>query len=310
MKSNTTTSLWTSIFVTLVILLFPSISQGQIIFHQLQNQIFTNALQLDINFILDSPPVATETQVSTSASGPAPSVHFYTLNTEGVQTTAKFDGAKLTIFSDEVPYNYRRSPKYDSLDGMFFGFSNQAGTRAIRFPVDGGGRMRVSRPDNSWMESKTSVIKDVPITDLSFGTFSNTVELALRLKSDTNDLLLDMHFNYSHNPQFAETYRATYQLLKAAQTVHEAGLTNRRAEIKQSLEDLDGLAYRLQTDIRNWNCRSKYRCGIGSLNQKLSTVQWSVADLMHDAGVEPKELAFLSGRDSKTPPISIAPRPR
>ena len=310
MKSNTAIKLGTCTLVLLTILFSPSISEGQIIFRQFQDPIFRTAFQLGVNATFDSPAVIKEAKVSSRGNGPAPTLQFYKLNTDGVQSKAKFDGTKLTIFSDGVPYNYRRSAKYDSRDGIFLGFTNQALTRAIRFPVDGGGTMQVAGPDDSWIESKTKVVKVVAVDGPPLGTFTNTEEFALQLQSAANDLLLDMHFNYSHNRQFAATYQKTYTLLEAAQRVRKAAQTNRREEINPTLKDLDGLAYRLQADIRNWNCRPKYRCGKGSLNQKLSTVQWSLADLMHNVGVDPKELAFLSGRNLEAPPITVAPRPR
>ncbi len=157
----------------------------------------------------------------------------------------------------------------------------------------------------------TSVSTPVPptATGVPFGTFCNIELLTQQLEQAANDLLLDLHFNYSHNSQFAVTYREVYCILDAAQTVRTAAKSNRKGKIVRTLKGLDSLAHRLESDIRNWTCKRSYRCGNGSHLEKLSTVQWVLADLMHDVGIAPTKLNF-AGQHSSLPPLKIAPPPR
>ena len=371
------------------------------------------------------------------------SVQNYVLTAGGIETAATFDGNKLMIYSDGVGYRYVRRPEMDTRDGQFLGFSNQALDKSIRFPINGGNRMQIAGPRNTWMWSQMKVKKavapvaagdlhaqidalafkiqdqarqlaseanmhyrnsphyghliadtsamlkqsmhmhevahvhgdlnqlgeDLAELDKSFhhledtfdeierdasrgrgqiqghtahvkelleatesnihhlssivasvsqpvitgppsGTFSDIGGLSHQLEEATNDLLLDMHFNYSHNRHFKLTYKETYSLLTAAQQVHAASRSNRRTKIRRTLKGLDGLTSHLSEDIRNWTCQARYRCGDCSLNQKLSRVQWILADLMHDAGVAPTELSSLAGRNLPVAPLKIAPRPR
>jgi hypothetical protein len=366
----------------------------------------------------------------------------YLVTSSGVESKATFDGSSLIIYSGGIGYRYSRLPKFDTRDGKFLGFANQNLDKCIRFPVNGGSRIQVEGPGNSWTWSRMKVRKStVPVDvgdiyaqvdmiavkvqdqarqlagfanqfcrsspyfgqlivdssamlkqsmhmheicdgrgdlnlfaqdlanlDISFlhlketfglieadaqrgrgrglgpqvrqcinetesniqllqgivakvaqpvviagppfGTCGNIDPLVHQLEDAVNALLLDMHYNYCENPKFDTAYRKTYRLLAAAQEVHDAAEKNQRKRMKRALKGLDGLTCRLQEEFRSWTCQAQYRCGIGTLRQKLSTVQWILLDLMHDAGVEPAELRYLAGRNLVAPPSTIPPRPR
>lgn len=69
---------------------------------------------------------------------------------------------------------------------------------------------------------------------VEFGSFSHVDDLASRLEELTNELCLDLHYNYSHNAGFRETYGEGYQLLAVAQFIHGAEHNNDRDAFVQS----------------------------------------------------------------------------
>ena len=381
-----------------------------------------------------------------SIPGQQPRVQNYVLTSGGVNSKATFDGSKLMIYADGIGYRYSRLPKFDTPDGKYLGFANQQLDKCIRFPVNGGSRLQVEGPGNSWNWSQMKVRKsaqpvavgdiyaqvdliavkvqdqsrqlagfanqycrnspyfgqlvvdssamlkqsmhmhelcdsrgdlklfrkDLAVLDTSFqhleetfglieadarrgqgrglgpqvrqcinqtganiqllqgivgkvsqpvvkpvvikgppfGTCSNIDPLVHQLEDAVNELLLDMHYNYCDNPKFDSAYKKTYRLLVAAQEVHDAGEKNQRKRIRRALKGLDALTCQLQEEFKSWTCQPQYRCGIGTLRQKLSTVQWILLDLMHDAGVEPAELRYLAGRNLVAPPLNVPPLPR
>ena len=90
----------------------------------------------------------------------------------------------------------------------------------------------------------------------TFGMFANIGPLAHRLETLSNELLLDLHHNYSHNRGFNETYAEAYELLTAAQFVHTAEHTHSHAAIQQKLDGLDRLLHHVEDDVQGWHATS------------------------------------------------------
>lgn len=463
MKNFLTTA---TIAILLAIVLPSSDAQGQVDMRMIMEQIMRNQKlngnpnwnqnpnqnrgnprspqpQIDRQFPTPTPSVRQTPQLRhpRPATDQQLPVQNYVLTSDGVESKATFDGSKLMIYSGGIGYRYTRVPRFDTPDGKYLGFANQNLDKCIRFPVNGGNRLQVEGPGNSWNWSQVKVRRSaVPvavgdiyaqvdliavqiqdqarnlagfanqfcrnsphfgqlivdssamlkqsmhmheicdergdlnqfardladldtsfhhleetfglieadvrrgrgrsigpqvrqcitdtennihllqgivakvsqpvITGPPFGTFSNIDPLVHQLEDAVSALLLDMHYNYCENQKFDSAYRRTYRILAAAQEVHEAAHEQRQGKVRRTLKGLDRLTCQLQDEYRSWTCQPQYRCGIGSLRQKMATVQWILLDLMHDAGVEPTELRYLAGRNLVAPPIDVPPRPR
>jgi hypothetical protein len=151
--------------------------------------------------------------------------------------------------------------------------------------------------------------KPVPI---EFGSFSHVDDLSGRLERLVNELCLDLHYNYQHNPGFGETYREAYQILQTAKYIHVKEHQGDRDEVARRLDEVDGLVHHVQKDLSRWSRRQSRQIGRGGARTKLESVEATLHHLMHDVGVkgvhgEP-DSATVSDVDVAPPP-ALTPLP-
>ena len=142
---------------------------------------------------------------------------------------------------------------------------------------------------------------------IEFGAFKHYESLADRLETLMNQFCLDLHYNYQHNRNYAETYREAYQLLQAAKYVHGSEHRGDRNAIRRSAANIDNLFHHMQSETRDWT-RVEYRpVGSYSLAAKTEELQALIHHLMYDIGVKPDH-----DRDEQAPPPrrEVAPPPR
>lgn len=121
---------------------------------------------------------------------------------------------------------------------------------------------------------------------VQFGSFSHVDDLANRLELQMKMLLLDMHYNYSHNPGFRATYAEAYQLYQVAQYVHAAEHQNNRTAIQRQLGGMDGLFHHIEEDVAHWTRHHHVPIGHIGMHARLSQIEDTLHHLMNDVGVE------------------------
>ncbi len=151
-----------------------------------------------------------------------------------------------------------------------------------------------------------------PVT-VEFGSFSHVDELATRLESGVNDLCLDLHWNYSHNSGFRETYREAYEILELARFIHAAEHRHDRDAIAVRLKGLDDQFHHIQDDVRGWSRHHHRQVGDLGILTKMDLLESTIHHLMNDVGA--RLTPASSGPGEKAPPPSVegltsAPVPR
>ena len=61
-----------------------------------------------------------------------------------------------------------------------------------------------------YMPQNTGAYAAAKPIEIQFGGYAHIDDLSWRLERLANELCLDLHYNYKHNPGFAESYRAAY----------------------------------------------------------------------------------------------------
>ena len=122
---------------------------------------------------------------------------------------------------------------------------------------------------------------------IQFGGFSHVDDLAGRLVTLTNELCLDLHYNYPHNPGFQHTYREAYQVLDVAKYIHAAEHRHDRAAIQERLAGTDQLFHHVQGEVRNWSRHHHRQVGQIDLLARLDLIEATMHHLMNDVGVKP-----------------------
>ncbi|GAB5444678.1 MAG: hypothetical protein Fues2KO_50270 [Fuerstiella sp.] len=139
---------------------------------------------------------------------------------------------------------------------------------------------------------------------VQFGSFSHVDDLASRLEELTNEFLLDLHYNYSHNHGFRETYAEGYQLLQVAKFIHDAEHAHDRAAIRSKLNGMDALFHHLQDDVRGWSRHHHRQIGQLGILSKMDMIESTLHHLMNDVGVEQAPPPGGTGA-----PLTTAPPP-
>ena len=137
----------------------------------------------------------------------------------------------------------------------------------------------------------------------TISAFADVDNLSHRLESTSNDLLLDMHHNYSHNTGYRETYREAYALLSAAKFSIQAAHSHDHRGIQRKLQGLDQLVHHLDDDIRGWSRHHHRQIGRVDLHEKLHNVEAALFQLMDDAGVSRTNQAPAPNNGIAPPPI-------
>jgi hypothetical protein len=121
---------------------------------------------------------------------------------------------------------------------------------------------------------------------IEFGGYEHVEDLTGRLSLLANDLCLDMHYNYQHNPGFAETYREAYQILDMAKYMQASDNHGDRSEIARRVQELDPLFHHVQAEVKDWSRRHQRQIGEGGVVTKTEIMESLLHHLMYDAGVE------------------------
>ncbi len=122
---------------------------------------------------------------------------------------------------------------------------------------------------------------------VTFGGFLHVDDLASRLETLSNEFCLDLHYNYSHNRGFQETYREAYQVLDVAKYIHAAEHQNDRRAIQEQLGGLDRLFHHIQGDVRGWSRHHHRQVGQLGILSKMDLIESTLHHLMNDVGVRP-----------------------
>ena len=149
---------------------------------------------------------------------------------------------------------------------------------------------------------------------IQFGSFSHVDDLASRLEELTNEFCLDLHYNYSHNHGFRETYAEGYQLMLVAKFIHDAEHANDRNAIRSKLNGMDELFHHVQDDVRGWSRHHRRQIGQLGILSKMDMIESTLHHLMNDVGVHAtgSEQAPPPGggiREQAPAPLTVAPPP-
>ncbi len=128
-------------------------------------------------------------------------------------------------------------------------------------------------------------------TVMPFGGFTQYHDLSGELEFLINELLLDFHYNYSHNVGFAETYSEGYQLLGVAKFIHAADHNHDHDAVRSRLYGMDQLFHHIQDDIRGWSRHQHRQIGNLGIVAKTERIEATLHHLMNDVGVTAVEQA-------------------
>jgi hypothetical protein len=138
-------------------------------------------------------------------------------------------------------------------------------------------------------------------------TGGDVQQLSERLERLSNEVCLDMHHNYRHNPGFAETYRDAYKILDTARYIHDTGHQNNRDEIARRLIEAHDLFRQVQEEVGRWSRRPARQIGQGSALTKLGAVESALHQLITSVSME----SATDGSETAPPPaeLEIPPSP-
>ena len=126
---------------------------------------------------------------------------------------------------------------------------------------------------------------------IEFGAFSHVDDLASRLEFLSNELCLDLYYNYQHNPGFYETYAEAYHILEVAQFIHDSEHRSDREAIRRELGGLDALFHHVEDDVRGWSRHHRRQIGALGILTKMELMEGTLHHLMNDVGVAATEVA-------------------
>ena len=151
-----------------------------------------------------------------------------------------------------------------------------------------GGRYRgtyYANQDNYYyMPQATGSYRAQPI-EIEFGGYAHVDDLSARLERLANELCLDLHYNYRHNPDFKDLYRAAYQIYDTAKFLRDKENQADRDEVARLLDGLDVAFHDVEGAIKGWSRRQNRQIGQGGAQTKLDLVGATLHHLMHDVGV-------------------------
>jgi hypothetical protein len=124
-----------------------------------------------------------------------------------------------------------------------------------------------------------------------------------------NELCLDLHYNYRHNPAYANIYRLAYQILGTAKFIRaEANQTN-RDEVARRLDGIDVMFHQVEDAVKGWSRRQNRQIGQGGVQTKLDLVESTLHHLMHDVGVAGAHGAPQSATMPESGEVAPPPEP-
>lgn len=122
---------------------------------------------------------------------------------------------------------------------------------------------------------------------MQFGGSRYLTELAERIEFLANELCLDLHHNYDHNPRFKEIYREAYQFLQATKFIHDRSHHGDREAIRRSVGQIDDLFHHIQEDLAILKRQERRSVGQYGFQGKIEELQALIHHLMYDQGVKP-----------------------
>jgi len=134
---------------------------------------------------------------------------------------------------------------------------------------------------------------------IEFGSFAHVDDLAGRLEDIANQFCLDLHYNYQHNPGFAETYGEAYQILQAAQWAHAREHQQDREGLARTLGPMDDLFHHVQQDVQGWQRIHQRQVGALGIVDKMAQMESLIHHMMHEIGVRP---THDGGQEAAPPP--------
>lgn len=140
-------------------------------------------------------------------------------------------------------------------------------------------------------------------TNIHFGACSHVDQLASRLEVLMNQLCLDLHYNYSHNPGFAETYAEAYSLYQMARDIHAAEHNMDRLTMQQQLAGTDALFHHVEGDVQGWSRSPRRQIGTLGILTKIAMAEETLHHLMDDVGVSANQ-----GLEEPPLPQTFAPQ--
>ena len=122
---------------------------------------------------------------------------------------------------------------------------------------------------------------------LQYGGYARFEDLSGRLETEINRLCLDMHYNYQHNPGYAESYREAYSLLESARFVHAKEHQGDRDAIRHHVTQMDQAMHHVLEEIGPWSRQHRRQVASGGILEKSSAVEAVLHHLCYDVGIEP-----------------------
>ena len=146
---------------------------------------------------------------------------------------------------------------------------------------------------------------------VEFGGFSHVDDLASRLETMANDLCLDLHYNYRHNPGFDETYGEAYQIMEAAQYAHGKEHNGDRQALARAITQMDPLFHHVEEDVTGWSRDHHRQIGQLGIIDKMQQMENLIHHLLYDAGIKPAHDEQGHGGQAPAPDggVQRAPRP-
>ena len=144
---------------------------------------------------------------------------------------------------------------------------------------------------------------------IQFGSFAQVDDLAGRLEEMANQFCLDLHYNYQHNPGYAETYGEAYQILEAAKWGHAKEHQQDREGLARTLGPMDDLFHHVQQDVQGWQRIHRRQIGQLGIIDKMAQMEALIHHIMHVVGVRP---THDGGQEAAPPPgggLEQAPPP-
>lgn len=146
---------------------------------------------------------------------------------------------------------------------------------------------------------------------VTYGGFSHIDDLAIQMEQLAREILWEMHFNYTHNPDFEITYSEAYGILQQAKYIHDSEHRGDRAEIARVVGELDRLFHHVEDDIRTWRPSHRHFIGHSDLFGKMAAMEDTLHHLMEDVGLEASTTdPPLPRFNSDPPPPSFSALPR
>lgn len=179
-----------------------------------------------------------------------------------------------------VPSHHHHSGLYYSYGGANYYTPVMPPVPVQVFRPQAGGNLAVIAPPADPIAPQS--------VQLEFGGFRQIEDLSGRLVIEANLWCLDMHYNYSHNPDFATTYRDAYQVLLTAKSVQAAVGQGNRESIRNQIAAAEPLFHQVQERMKTWTREERRSVGDGGFSAKASVVESILHHLLYDVGITPQ----------------------